>query len=54
MDAQKQYDNVSAEVDLFETLSEEEINEFCEANEPDEHYCPHVMHDSAWQNGINH
>ena len=39
--------------DLLDTLSEEELNEFCEIFEPDEFYCPHAVHDVAWQNGIN-
>ena len=54
MQTERHQESVEDEMDLLETLSEVEIDEFCEANEPGEHYCPNTVHDIAWQNGINH
>ena len=55
MVSEKQVGTVEDVDDLLADLSEEEINEFCEANEPEpDYYCPHTVHDMAWQNGINH
>ena len=54
MKSEKQVGTVKDVEDLLADLSEEEIDEFCEANEPGEHYCPNTVHDIAWQNGINH